>query len=160
MSESRFLTELLPELALHYRREALKEPEEKCPWLKPFRSAQPDLNEARDHFFKDGSDCINDLEKHTELVRLAAANEELTDEFGLLYIIFMAELYKDVESLTGLKDSGPEVYYDASAVGAHEIERKRNVIRERSKLGSLVDSFLDAGKEMHVKHLARDLGYI
>lgn len=42
-----FLSETLPMLALHYRREALKQLEKNNPWLKTFRSAHPDLKEAR-----------------------------------------------------------------------------------------------------------------
>jgi hypothetical protein len=58
MDRQIFATQTLPQLAIHYRREALKELEEKCPWPKPFTSAQPDWNEARDDFFADGSRCI------------------------------------------------------------------------------------------------------
>lgn len=87
-SRVNFKAKVLPLLASHYRCKALKELEEKCSWLKPFRSAQPALNDARDHFFKDGSDCINNIEKHTELVWLAAANDALTSNYGLLYTVF------------------------------------------------------------------------
>jgi len=95
MDHERFACQTLPQLALHYRRETLKELEGKSPWLKAFTSAQPDWTEARDHFFKDGSGCINDLEKHIELVRLAISNEELTTTGSrkVLYPIFMAQLH-------------------------------------------------------------------
>ena len=91
-AEANFQAEMLPQLTSHYRREALKELEEKCPWLKTFRSAQPALNDARDHFFRDGSDCINNIEKHTELVWLAAVNDALTADLGLQYTVFFGAI--------------------------------------------------------------------
>ena len=153
-AEANFQAEMLPRLTSHYRREALKELEEKCPWLKPFRSAQPALNDARDHFFRDGSDCINNIEKHTELVWLAAVNDELTAVMGLLYTVFLAELYKGVEKATML-DEGEASRAQFDYIAEHEQMRDR--IKEQIELDSLVQSFVEAEKAMRVENRARPI---
>lgn len=153
-AEANFQADMLPQLTSHYRREALKELEEKCPWLKPFRSAQPALNDARDHFFRDGSDCINNIEKHTELVWLAAVNDALTADMGLLYTVFLAELYKGVENATMLEEGeASRAQFDYIA----EHERMRDRIKEQIELDSLVLSFVEAEKAMRVENRARPI---
>lgn len=145
-----FKAKVLPLLASHYRCKALKELEEKCSWLKPFRSAQPALNDARDHFFKDGSDCINNIEKHTELVWLAAANDALTSNYGLLYTVFLAELHR-LEEEEG--DSDSAIYYPAISGHRYEAEPMRDLLKEQSD--SLVQSFVEAEEAMRLENQAR-----
>ena len=87
-----FNTRILPQLAFHYRRQALNDLEGKRPWLKAFSSTQPDFSEARDSFFTDGSACILILQDHMKLMWLAIVNEELTCSFGMDYITFIANL--------------------------------------------------------------------
>jgi hypothetical protein len=137
-----FKNTIFPELVFHYRREELKELERKCPWLKPFRFARPDLDKARDHFFKDGTEFINNLNSHWNLVRLAAVNEEMSKRYGDPYTIFMAEFYEKVESLTDLSIGDSE---------DSKLKRERNEITERSKSNSLVASFMHAAEEMRVE---------
>ena len=151
-----FVTEMLPQLAYHYRRKALKDLEEKCPWLKPFRSAQPILNDARDHFFKDGSDCINKIEKHTELVWLAAVNDALTAWLGLRYTIFLAEFYKGVEREEASEDE--TLYKNLLSAISDENESMRDVVKERVQSDSLLQSFVDAEEAMRVEKRARHAG--
>lgn len=146
--KANFQAEILPQLASHYRREALKELEEKCPWLKPFRSVQPALNDARDHFFRDGSDCINNIEKHTELVWLAAVNDALTADWGLRYTVFLAEFYKGIEKATMLRAQSDYIVGQA---------RMRDRIKKQIELDSLVQSFVEAGEAMRVEKRARPI---
>ena len=151
--KAKFQAEVLPQLASHYRREALKELEEKCPWLKPFRSAQPALNDARDHFFRDGSDCINNIEKHMGLVWLAAVNDALTADWGLRYTVFLAEFYKGIEKATMLEEEPSRAQCDYIA----EQERMRDRIKKRIELDSLVQSFVEAEEAMRVENRARPI---
>lgn len=150
--KANFQAEMLPQLASHYRREALKELEEKCPWLKPFRSAQPALNDARDHFFRDGSDCINNIEKHTELVWLAAVNDALTAKLGLPYTVFLAEFYKGIDNAT-IMEIGEAYRSQSNYIAEHEWMRDR--IKEQIGLDSLVQSFVEAEETMRVENRAR-----
>ena len=148
-SRVKFQVEMLPLLASHYRCKALKELEEKCPWLKSFRSAQPALSDARDLFFKDGSDCINNIEKYTELVGLAAVNDELTINHGLLYTVFLAEFHRLEEE----GDPENDYYYSATTGSGYENESERDRIKEHSD--SLVLSFIEAGEAMRVENRAQ-----
>ena len=148
--DEEFAIEILPQHALHYRREALYELEGKCPWLKVFTSVEPDFNEARDKFFSDGSSCMLNLEKHIELMQLAIANEKLTYKFGVLYIIFMAKLYPVAGGTTMniRKEVGLEDKIEASI---EKIKNKRDAIGKRSSAAGLVDSsdsFLEAGQQI------------
>ena len=145
---AKFAADILPQLASHYRCKALKDLEEKSPWLKPFRSAQPILNDARDHFFKDGSDCINKIEKHTELVWLAAVNDAMTISLGLRYTIFLAEFYKGIESEGVSEDT------TLSTLASID-ESVRDEIKERIQSDSLVQSFMDAEEAMRVENRGR-----
>ena len=90
----KFAAETLPQLARHYRREALNELESRSEWLKIFNSRQPDFEDARNRFFGNGSDFVHDLENHVELTSLARANEALTKQFNSIYCLFLAEVHK------------------------------------------------------------------
>lgn len=88
-----FVEEKLPLLARHYHRDALNELESRSKWLKAFTSRQSDFEDARNHFFKDGSGCVYDLENHIELTRLARANEALTRLLGSVYSLILAKVH-------------------------------------------------------------------
>lgn len=119
-----FAVETLPLLARHYRREALNELENRSEWLKAFTSRQPDFEDARNQFFRDGSGCVHDLENHIELTRLARANEALTRLFGSVYSLFLSEVHTSVFSLPFESNDFPtiEQVYKKDA----EIEEMRN----------------------------------
>jgi len=145
-----FATQTLPQLALHYHREALKELEGKCLWLQTLTSPDPDWTTARDHFLTDGSGCINDLEKHIKLVRLAIANKALTQRHGLLFPIFMAQLYATIirrsSEKTMWQDFGPR-----TRLQIREMQIKREKLSALSSTGDLVDSvdyFLEAAQQI------------
>ena len=151
ISSNKFASEILPQLALHYRREALYELEGKCPWLKVFKSVEPDFNEARKHFFSDGSACMLNLEKYIELMRLATANEDLTYSFGVLYIIFMAKLHAVAGGTTEDKKQLSEDRDRIETSVVDSIQSQRKAIGKRSSAAGLVDSsdsFLEAGQQI------------
>jgi hypothetical protein len=135
-----FKLRIFPELAFHYRCEALRELEGKFPWLKSFRFAEPDLNKARDHFFKDRTDCINNLERHINLARLAAVNERMVRSNGVVSTIMMAEFYEKVERISAIRDH--------SELELIQFDRERCAIKQQSEPNSLVASFWQAIEEM------------
>jgi hypothetical protein len=94
IQDNDFRREILPELATHYRREALSEHESTHVWIKEFSSASPDFKRAREQYFENGSACITALERYTKLARLSVANEVITQSLGPLYVSFIAALYK------------------------------------------------------------------
>lgn len=135
MSEAQvreFAEEILPLLALHYRREALNKLESRSEWLKAFTSRQPDLEDARNQFFRDGSGCVHDLENHIELTRLARANEALTKSFSSFYSIFLAYVHSDVFFLPVTSKKYPTVR-EVSGKDA-EMEEVRNKMIEVDQL--------------------------
>ena len=144
-----FAVRKLPLLARHYRREALNEIKIRVEWLKVFTSAQPNFEEARNQFFKNGSGCVRDLESHIELTRLARANEWLTRLFGSFYSLFLAEIHANVNSLPFRKSAAAQDA-EKDAEKDAEIEEMRNGMIEVENLetpGSrdIIRSFLDAG---------------
>jgi hypothetical protein len=111
LSPGQTLGETLPQLARHYHREALKELEDSCPWLKLMTSMQPDLSQVRDLFFKDGSTLIIALENHAQLVHLAAINEALTVSLGTRYIAVIAPILQGTADWTFPKDTATKSHH-------------------------------------------------
>lgn len=145
-----FEIQILPQLVFHYCREALKDLEGKCQWLKTFTSTQPDWNEARDHFFRDGSGCIHDLEKYIELVRIERANKELTRILGVEYILFMAEL--DAAGLSGSMAIGRRSAAESGLLD--QILMMQSSSEDMNTVAS-IKSFLTAAEETIVDHQAQ-----
>lgn len=145
-----FATQILPLLALHYRREELNELERNYPWLKAFRSVHPNFNEARDLFFSDGIACIKSLETHIELMRFANANQLFTAFHGCAYSIFMAKLCKidrarDISIRKISSDFGDNYCQSLIDIAQHE----RDAIKNNVSAAGLTysdDCFLEAGQ--------------
>lgn len=93
---------LFVSLAVNYDKKDLKSHELAYPWLQTFKSRHPDLITARQHFLKDGIDCIGVLEKHFELCELASINGYLTRSSGNEYPIFMSRLFVKYQSSFGV----------------------------------------------------------
>ena len=144
-----FLSYILPQLPLHYRREALENLEQKSPWLKTLASAEPDLISAKDEFFKDGTQCIHDLEEHITLFRLAVANERLTKSYSNLYITFMAEISATKPGPTRMFPDWLPDMLTQSQLTMFEQRRKElsESIKTEGTVGSL-DTFYEAAQRI------------